>query len=302
MSQEEHEYYEGEEPQGGLPSWLTETPYWAISAVIHLIVILIIGGIVISTEVIEKAQKKVVVKREYKPKEYDPTKKRAMKRQPKILDEVKKNPLLKLKPDVITPTKPKGTSEDNLTNKNLMRDSVNDAFGTGGGFAGAYGQRNGKGSLFNEGGSEATEEAVLAALHWLRRHQHPDGHWGSHEFFLGNQKEPNSYDNETWGFEGFDVGVTALAMLAYLGYGHTHKDGKFPEFVEVMRKATDWLLKQQVKNPADPALDGTFGKPSGKDPEEWVYNHAIATMALGELRFLSGDKFKLINPVTAATR
>ena len=44
---------------------------------------------------------------------------------------------------------------------------VKPAFGTGGGAAGAYGNRTGRGSLIREGGSEATEAAVLAALMWL---------------------------------------------------------------------------------------------------------------------------------------
>ena len=48
----DQEYYEEDgaydEPQSKLPGWLTETPYWAISAVLHLIVILVIGGIVTS--------------------------------------------------------------------------------------------------------------------------------------------------------------------------------------------------------------------------------------------------------------
>ncbi len=298
----DQEYYEDDgydEPQSRLPGWLTETPYWAISAVLHLIVILVIGGIVISREVAKQQQKKVVVKREFKPKEYDPTKKRAMKRRPKILDDIKKKPILKLKPDVVTPSKPKGTDMNNMTNKNLMRDSVNDSFGTGGGFAGAYGNRSGKGSLTREGGSEGTEQAVLAALKWLERHQHPDGHWSSKEFFKGNCKDANIYDGDIQGFDGFDVGVTGLAMLAYLGFGHTHKDGEFKEFRIVMRKAMNWMLKQQSRDASDPSKNGVFGH---TDKEEWIYNHSIATMAMAELLFISRDKFKLARSVQDATK
>ena len=302
---EEEEYYEDEEEGSSLPAWLTETPYWAISAVAHLILVLLIGSFVLIEQVDKPVLKKSVVKRAKKKPEYDPTKKRDMVKRPEILEKRKEKPIVKLKPDEVTPDIPKGVDENKLTNKNLLQDSVNDAFGVGGGAAGAYGNRFGKGSLTREGGSEGTEEAVLAALHWLRRHQHPDGYWSADDFF--NQcKDPNSpckahvpSYTDGRGFEGYNVGVTALAMLAYLGYGHTHVNGEWEEFREVMRKAMNWMLKQQIKSD-DPKTNGVFGK---TEAEEWVYNHSIATMAMAELLFISRDRFgKLPKSVEEATK
>lgn len=304
---EYEEEYEGdydEEGGGGLPAWLTETPYWAISAVFHVIVLLAIGSVVLLEKSKDPVIKKSVVKREYKPPEYDPTKKRDMKRRPEILEKRREKPIVKLKPDEITPDIPKGIDENQLTNKNLMHNSVNDAFGIGGGAAGAYGNRFGKGSLTREGGSEGTEEAVLAALYWLMRHQHPDGYWSCNDFFhqCKDSNSPCKAKATTYtdgrGFEGYNVGVTALAMLAYLGYGHTHVNGERKEFRQVMRKAMNWMMSQQTFS-EDPQTNGVIGKTAS---EEWIYNHSIATMAMAELLFISRDRFsKLPKSVEAAT-
>ncbi len=165
--------------------------------------------------------------------------------------------------------------------------------------SGLYGNRVAKSSLTPEGGSAATEEAVLAALKWLERHQHPDGHWSSHTFFQGNCKNPNAYAEEKLGFEGFDVGVTGLAMLAFLGTGHTHKAGTFPEFRVVMKKAMHWMLQQQKHEQIDSKKNGVFGS---TDRQEWIYNHAIATLAMSELLCVSRDTVQLAYGVKAATQ
>ena len=76
---------EGEEELFDKPGWLTEMPYWAVSAILHIILILIIGGLVLSQQV-TKAQKKVdmVAKLKKEQPKYDPKKKRDLKRTPKI--------------------------------------------------------------------------------------------------------------------------------------------------------------------------------------------------------------------------
>jgi len=160
---EEHdpneEYYEEEELQGSsLPDWLTSTPYWMISTALHVIVLLIFGTVVVMQVEDKKEERRTVIRKEFKPPEYDPTKKRDIERKPEILKDQKKNPVLKLNPEKVKTT-PKGSDEKNLTNKELLNRSVNDAFGMTGAGAGAYGNRFGKGSLTREGGSEATESA-----------------------------------------------------------------------------------------------------------------------------------------------
>ena len=95
-----------------------------------------------------------------------------------------------------------------------------------------------------------------------------------------------------------DVGVTALAMLAFTGFGHTHRHGAHPEYVDVLRKAVRYLNKVQVKS-NDPTTHGRFGSAAH---EQWIYDHAIATLAMSELLIMSDDVIALKRSVTDATK
>jgi hypothetical protein len=293
------------EPEGTYekPAWLRDMPFWAVSSALHLIFLLVLLGWVVKQE--EKTKREevnVVVRAAKKPPEYDPTLKRAMERKPKILDPNKiKDPIIQRKLDDVTPDIPKGTDLNNLTNVELDANSINSAIGVGAGASGAYGERWGKGSLVREGGSEGSEEAVRAALEWLRRHQNEDGSWSCKEFTRRCKKvctnESPKYGDGR-GFEDHDVGVTALAILAFTGYGHTHRDGVFPEYVEVLRKAVNYMRKVQVQS-NDPGTNGRFG--DGK-AEQWIYDHSIATMAMGEILVMSNDIITLKRSVTDAVK
>ena len=61
------------------------------------------------------------------------------------------------------------------------------------------------------GGSPGSESAVDAALRWLARHQEADGHWDGAKY-EGRKTDP---------------GITGLAVLAFLGAGHTETAGKW---------------------------------------------------------------------------
>jgi hypothetical protein len=107
------------------------------------------------------------------------------------------------------------------------------------------------------GGSKATESAVEAALAWLARHQEAEGHWDSKKY------------GSLW---RYDVGMTGLAMLAFLGAGYTHKAGKYRDNV---RRAQEWLVKQQAAN-------GDIGGHG--------YHHSIAGLALAEAFGMTKDQ------------
>jgi len=163
--------------------------------------------------------------------------------------------------------------------------------------------------------------SIVRALEWLRRHQNPDGSWSARDFTERCNKEKGPCKNKRSGYtdgRGFpshDVGVTALAVLAFTGYGHTHIFGEREEFVTVVRKAMQWLRSQQVTS--GNAYDrGRYGWPQIKirdwkadpaaDPykatidERWIYDHAIATMAMAELLLLTQDKAGLGESVELA--
>lgn len=82
------------------------------------------------------------------------------------------------------------------------------------------------------GGNATTEEAVLRGLEWLARQQQRDGSWSlSGPFRDGVEK---AFDNPQ--------AATAMALLAFQGYGDTHVEGRFKANVS---KGWQWLLKEQ---------------------------------------------------------
>jgi hypothetical protein len=114
-------------------------------------------------------------------------------------------------------------------------------------------------------------------LRWLARHQNPDGTWSSSEFGARCSAGPCLGKGES----DFDEGATSLALLAFLGAGYTQlsKDelwdpvepGRRLHFGSVVKKGLQALLARQ-----DP--EGCIG-PRGP---KFMYNHAIATLALCE--------------------
>jgi hypothetical protein len=307
---------ETEEAEVDRLAWLRNTPFWAISAVLHLLLIVVAITVVRHQEKRKEVEVPITVEVRapppvQKPPPYDPLRKRDVKRTPKVPGVIKNKEVQTIQRKIVDEVAadiPKGTSLDNLTNVSLESTvdtpskGIYDTLGVGGGAAGAYGERWGKGSLKGEGGSEGTEDAVRAALEWLMRHQSPDGSWKAKGFMEQCKKACQSVDAARYGDgkgdEHHDVGITALAMLAFAGYGHTHRDGIFEEYVECLRKAVQFMKKVQVQS-NDPNTNGRYGPADG---EQWIYNHAIATMAMAELLVMSNDIIGLKSSVTDAVK
>ncbi|MHC4660630.1 MAG: hypothetical protein ACYS8W_02975 [Planctomycetota bacterium] len=282
MDEEFDEEMEEEEfVPSDLPWWVRKAPPILISGGFHAI-LLLISAYFITTFITEREQTTILAKREHKEQEYDPELERAIFKTPKILaDKMVEKPIIMLEEEVeITQDIPRGTSFDNLSNKNLNSTSVVDAYGVGGGAAGAYGQRWGRGSLVNEGGSPGTESAVLAGLRWLHFHQDkPSGQWDVDDY-QKNCKGPGapcSHIYSTAPAGTFNAGVSGMALLAFLGYGQTHRHGKFKRTV---RRGLKYLMGAQDKG------SGRFGTSTG---ESWIYNHALATMAMCEAFAVTRD-------------
>lgn len=115
------------------------------------------------------------------------------------------------------------------------------------------------GLLAAEGGSEATEIAVVAALEWLVRHQSPDGRWDCDRFFASCGDPPCSGPTTApteggldgrgpgAGYRPFDVGVTALALLAFLGHGETDARLRLEPALRGGRAARPGMAVQAVR-------------------------------------------------------
>ena len=75
-----------------------------------------------------------------------------------------------------------------------------------------------------------------------------------------------------------DTGITALALLAFLGAGHSHVQG---EYQDTVRRGLDFLLRSQ-------AADGSlFGDAT---LYAQMYCHSMATFALAEAQAMTGDR------------
>lgn len=127
------------------------------------------------------------------------------------------------------------------------------------------------------GGSEETEEAIRRALEWLASVQERDGSWSARRFGAGEERRVFGQDRQGAGSRA-DVGVTGLAILAYLGAGRTHLEGEHRETVE---RGLAFLIRIQG---ADGSLYGQAAL------YERTYCHGMAAMALAEALGMTGDR------------
>lgn len=285
-----------------LPAWISETPYWLIAVAAHLIALLVFGTIVVLETGPEEAGRHTTIQQVFEKDPYDARLPRDVRKRPDVLT----------KPTELEIERPSVERVERDTSP--VADEKTPQLAVTGVFGGPEAQTGGElgDRVANRiGTSGPSEDAVRAALEWLRRHQRPDGHWSSSAFHDSCDRELHGetcgfpegvtgFGANDAGFEGFDVGVTALALLAFLGHGHTHRHSDIAEYRDVVRRAGDWLMTQQVKSD-DPDLDGLYGAPSATN-EEWVYNHAIATMAMAELLLMGRDRLRHRKSVDAATR
>ncbi len=124
------------------------------------------------------------------------------------------------------------------------------------------------------GGSVETEAAVLRGLAWLAQHQYEDGHWSLHQL---DPPEKNLPGTPGAGSAVSDTAATGLALLAFLGSGHTHQQG---DYQIVVQRGLQWLVGRQEP-------DGNlYPERAGN---AWMYSHGIAAIALCEALGLTQD-------------
>ncbi|WP_047815258.1 prenyltransferase/squalene oxidase repeat-containing protein [Rhodopirellula islandica] len=117
------------------------------------------------------------------------------------------------------------------------------------------------------GGDQATEDAVSAGLVWLKRQQLRNGSWSLHGPYANGARGENQ------------TSATAMAMLAFMGAGSTHRGGPYQK--ELLRAAR-WLVAKQDRQ----------GFLAGSEMgHERMYSQAQATIALCELYAMTGDSW-----------
>jgi hypothetical protein len=144
-----------------------------------------------------------------------------------------------------------------------------------------YGDRDGgKQVAARRPESIGTQTALNAALEWLRKHQDPDGRWDCDGF--SKHCKQNTCDGPGEGLH--DIGVTGLALLAFLGDGNTLHTGPYRS---VVKRSVKWLISQQNRE------NGLLGEPAG---QAYLYSHAIGALALCEAYHLSDRPAALREP------
>ncbi len=288
---------------------LGRTPWWAASAILHLFILITAMSIGFATRPVEtKGPGTVIIEvgGDLKPPVYHPPAIEC----PRGLLEFNEEPM------IYFPTGEDSTHNESADEQDthemmgrdrrfisweegraggISGDSVSDkpalfsvlGIGSGWGGAGRYGGPiGGRFDLKKRINCGATEDAVLQGLRWLARHQSPDGHWSGERFDAvcrgaARCAGPGSRDH--------DVGLTGLALLAFLGAGNLpttrsresvfedpFEKGRVIRFADVVRKGLSWLRDGQ-------GAEGCFGKEEG----EFLYDHAIATLAMTEAAWLS---------------
>jgi hypothetical protein len=127
------------------------------------------------------------------------------------------------------------------------------------------------------GGSVDTEAAVAAALKWLAEAQSADGRWDASRFGAGQELAVLGQDRGGAGADA-DSGISALAILAFLGAGHSHQQGDYQANVA---KGLEFLMRCQS---ADGRLSGETSLYAQ------MYCHSMASFALAEALAVTGDQ------------
>lgn len=121
--------------------------------------------------------------------------------------------------------------------------------------------------LLAYGGTKSTQDAVNLALAWLARKQENGGLWSLRGPY------PNGSGTEN------KLAATAMALLAFLGDGHTHLEQD--QFRQTVHKGVKALLKIQGD-------EGEFFV-DGVPMHHRLYTHAQCTIALCELYGITKD-------------
>lgn len=264
---------------GGMFDAVSDTvgpaPWWVISGAFHGLLLLLVT--LISMAIIRPSESDIIITtslEKSKPPEYDPKKPRDVFKtsvqapedgpvveHPIVThDEVEVSDHIETADDMDM-QKANGDSQDAISDVPFGGVGFVAALGLGGGSGGSHGQRGEGGRrrlVIKGGGGQATESSVEAALRWLAKHQETDGHWDTKKY---------GSDQKT------DTACTSLALLAFLGAGHTEKIGRYKENV---KRAVTWLKSHQN-------ADGLVFDQTDAGAHRGVgYPHAIAGMALAE--------------------
>ena len=259
-----------------LYEWMGRAPWLAISLVGHAMFFLLLA--VVPWHIFEKKEEKIIhttiadvtepVVEEDPPEELEPVEDIETPDDPVLQDSdvVEDSDDINDSFDDLPSVPAEFTSDSILDNLNTLPFELGIG-GGGGSKRGRFGDGKGK-----RGGGSGTEPSLRAGLEWLAAHQDDDGKWDADEFM---KHDPSTDVCDGAGRSDHDVGVTGLALLAFLGDGHTTRDGLYKNQV---LKAVRWLREQQDFE------SGLIGEDRNTN---YLYDHSIATLAMCEAYYFS---------------
>lgn len=123
-------------------------------------------------------------------------------------------------------------------------------------------------------------KAVQSGIEWLVKYQDESGRWSAADFWKNGgwdgpvgRKEPAGSGSPV-----HDIAVTGLSLLALMGDGNTMRVGPHKDAI---KRGVKWLREQQ---------DPDTGLVGVRASHDFIYDHAIATLALSEAAGLSDSK------------
>ena len=258
-----------------LYEWMSRAPWLLISGALHFVLFLIVAAIPWS--VFEKTPDQNV---EASIEQPPPEELEEEEEEPEEIEEEETEEEPVIEEFEVSDHNEEDTNEEyesvegNDSNSDSPFDSNNSnaVLGIGGGAGGKYGGRFGGSRNLRAAGGSGTEQAIKDGLEWLKNHQDDDGSWDADEFFKHDDGDQS--DRTDVGDGNNDVGLTGLALLAFLGDGHTMTRGAYKD---VVTKGVKWLAKEQDKE------TGLFGEAIG---QHFLYDHAIATLAMCETYYI----------------
>lgn len=127
------------------------------------------------------------------------------------------------------------------------------------------------------GGSIQTEAAVASALKWLAERQSEDGRWDADRFGAGEERAVLGQDRGGAGADA-DSGISGLALLAFMGAGHTHLAG---DYQSTVARGLEFLMRGQAHDGHLAANTSLYAR---------MYCHSMASFALAEALAMTGDR------------
>jgi hypothetical protein len=138
------------------------------------------------------------------------------------------------------------------------------------------------------GGDENTEATVQLALEWLANAQSPDGGWyaadhGAGRSTMVNRPGPDGEYRQNTGIRA-NTAMTGMALLAFLGAGHHHLNGRYAMTV---KNGLNYLRRQQLPSGDLSGRDQTGREDAVRFAR--MYSHGMASLAVSEAYAITAD-------------